>query len=77
MIPREELTGEDPGERGGATLTASRDVTEFPAFVGIRGEAPWAGLPVRVTAVIHLQILVWKSECARRILTALNIYILR
>lgn len=58
-------------------LTTSRDVTEFPAFAGIGGETPWAGLPIRVTTVIHLQILVWKSECARKILTALNIYIHR
>lgn len=56
-------------------LTTSRDVTEFPAFVGIGGETPWAGLPIGVTTVIPLQILVWKSECARKISTALNIYI--
>lgn len=56
-------------------LTAARDVTELPAFAGIRGETPRARLPIRVAAVIHLQVLVRKSEWARRILIALNIYI--
>lgn len=45
--------------RGWWCCTAG-NVTEFPAFVGIHGETPWAGLPIRVTAVIHLQVLAWK-----------------
>ena len=64
-----------PEDRAGAILTTARDVTELPAFVGICGETPRAGLPIRVTAVIHLQVLVWKSEGVRRILIALSIYI--
>lgn len=59
----------------GAILTTAWDVTELPAFVGIRGETPRAGLPIGVTTVIHLQFLAWKSEQARGILMALNIYV--
>lgn len=46
----------------GAILTTAWDVTELPAFGGIHGETPRAGLPIGVTTIIHLQFLVWKSE---------------
>lgn len=58
-----------------AGLTAARDVAELPAFVGIRGEAPGPGLSVRVPAVVHLQVLVWESERAGRVLIELHIYV--
>lgn len=74
FIPRAEQA-RIPGPWVCSILTAARDVTEFPAFVEIHGETPRAGLPIRVAAIIHLQVLVWKSERARRILIALNIYI--
>lgn len=68
MIPRAER-GRVP-RAGAATLTAARDVTELPALVGVRGETPGAGLPIRVTAVIPLQVLAGESERARRSLMA-------
>lgn len=74
FIPRAEQA-RIPEHWPRALLTAAWDVTEFPAFVGIHRETPRAGLPVRVAAVIHLQVLVWKSGRARRILIALNIHI--
>lgn len=39
---------------------AAGDVAELPALVEVHGEAPWAGLPIRVSAVIHFQVLVGK-----------------
>lgn len=75
LILREEVKVPEDWVR--TILTTSRDVTEFPALLGVSGETPGAGLPIRITAVIHLQILAWKSEGARRTLTALNIHIHR
>ena len=71
LIPREQVKVPEDWVR--TILTTSRDVTEFPALLGVGGETPWAGLPIRITAVVHLQILAWKSEGVRRTLTALNI----
>lgn len=74
LIPRAEQV-KIPEDWVWAILTTARDVTEFPAFVGIHGETPRAGLPIRVTTVIHPQVLVRKSEQARRVVIAPNIYI--
>lgn len=43
-------------------LTATRNVTIFPAFSWAGSETPGSRFTIRITAVIHLQILLWKTE---------------
>lgn len=46
--------------RRGWGCCAAGDVTVFPAFVGVCGEAPGAWLPIGIATVILLQVLAWK-----------------
>lgn len=44
-------------------LTATRNVTIFPAFSRAGSETPGLKFSIRVTAIIHLQILLRKAAC--------------